>query len=40
MSRSILVLWVRHILRLPKHWPWTSIITHALACLAALPNPG
>jgi hypothetical protein len=30
----------RHILRLPEHWPWTSIITDALARLAALPNPG
>jgi hypothetical protein len=30
----------RHILRLAAHWPWTSIITDALARLAALPNPG
>src|SRR5690606_19357769 len=30
----------RRILRLPAHWPWTSIITDALARLAALPNPG
>ncbi|MFG2250979.1 hypothetical protein [Spirillospora sp. NPDC048823] len=29
----------RHILRLPARWPWTNLITDALARLAALPNP-
>ncbi|MFE2474022.1 IS1380 family transposase [Streptomyces mirabilis] len=30
----------RRILRLARHWPWTSEITAALARLALLPNPG
>jgi hypothetical protein len=30
----------RRILRLAKHWPWTSVINDALQRLAALPNPG
>ena len=30
----------RRILRLAGHWPWTSLITDALARLHALPNPG
>src|SRR5690606_29007653 len=30
----------RRILRLPAHWPWTSIITDALARPAPLPYPG
>ena len=29
----------RH-LRFARHWPWTDVITDALARLAALPNPG
>ncbi|CCK24561.1 ISMsm3, transposase [Streptomyces davaonensis JCM 4913] len=29
----------RRILRLARHWPWTSEITDALARLALLPNP-
>ncbi len=28
----------RH-LRFPRHWPWTSVITDAVARLEALPNP-
>ncbi|MET8136529.1 IS1380 family transposase [Streptomyces sp. NPDC005251] len=30
----------RRILRLARHWPWTSHITAALERLAQLPNPG
>ncbi|MFD4953473.1 IS1380 family transposase [Streptomyces sp. NPDC058451] len=30
----------RRILRLTRHWPWTSHITAALDRLARLPNPG
>ncbi len=30
----------RRILRLARHWPWTSHITAALDRLALLPNPG
>ena len=30
----------RHILRLAKHWPWTHLITEALARLDTHPNPG
>ncbi len=30
----------RRILRLAKHWPWTNLITDALAQLEALPGPG
>ncbi|MGQ4484126.1 IS1380 family transposase [Streptomyces sp. SAS_276] len=30
----------RRILRLARHWPWTSHITTALERLALLPNPG
>ncbi|MEU5093132.1 IS1380 family transposase [Streptomyces sp. NPDC021356] len=30
----------RRILRLARHWPWTSHITAALNRLAELPNPG
>ncbi|MFF4830171.1 IS1380 family transposase [Streptomyces sp. NPDC001312] len=30
----------RRILRLARHWPWTSHITAALDQLAQLPNPG
>jgi hypothetical protein len=30
----------RRILRLARHWPWTSEITDALERLALLPNPG
>ncbi|MEU5093689.1 IS1380 family transposase [Streptomyces sp. NPDC020996] len=30
----------RRILRLARHWPWTSHITTALNRLALLPNPG
>ncbi|GAA2420631.1 hypothetical protein GCM10010421_02420 [Streptomyces glaucus] len=30
----------RRILRLAHHWPWTDVITNALARLEALPNPG
>jgi hypothetical protein len=30
----------RRILRLARHWPWTSHITAALERLALLPNPG
>lgn len=30
----------RRILRLARHWPWTSEITAAVARLALLPNPG
>ncbi|MGW9028055.1 IS1380 family transposase [Streptomyces sp. NPDC055722] len=30
----------RRILRLAKHWPWSDVITSALARLDALPNPG
>ncbi|CBG67269.1 putative transposase [Streptomyces scabiei 87.22] len=30
----------RRILRLARHWPWTSHITAALERLARLPNPG
>jgi hypothetical protein len=30
----------RRILRLARHWPWTSHITAALDRLAQLPNPG
>ncbi|MFJ2607979.1 IS1380 family transposase [Streptomyces sp. NPDC087425] len=30
----------RRILRLARHWPWTSHITAALDRLAELPNPG
>lgn len=30
----------RHTLRLTRHWPWTDVITSALARLDALPNPG
>jgi Transposase DDE domain group 1 len=30
----------RRILRLARHWPWTGLITTALARLQALPNPG
>ncbi|MEU7088412.1 IS1380 family transposase [Streptomyces achromogenes] len=30
----------RRILRLARHWPWTSQITAALERLALLPNPG
>ncbi|MFC5754958.1 IS1380 family transposase [Actinomadura rugatobispora] len=30
----------RRILRIARHWPWTTLITDALARLAALPNPG
>ncbi|MBO8192465.1 IS1380 family transposase [Streptomyces oryzae] len=30
----------RRILRLARHWPWTSVITGALQRLALLPNPG
>ncbi|MFL4901690.1 IS1380 family transposase [Streptomyces sp. MMS24-I2-30] len=30
----------RRILRLAGHWPWTSVITDALARLDVLPNPG
>jgi hypothetical protein len=29
----------RH-LRFARHWPWTNVITDALARLEALPNPG
>src|SRR6266545_2428687 len=29
----------RRILRLARHWPWTGLITTALARLQALPNP-
>ncbi len=29
----------RHILRLDRHWPWTSTITSAVTRLQALPNP-
>lgn len=29
----------RH-LRFARHWPWTDVITDALARLKALPNPG
>ncbi len=29
----------RH-LRFARHWPWTDVITDALARLEALPNPG
>jgi hypothetical protein len=29
----------RH-LRFATHWPWTDVITGALALLEALPNPG
>jgi hypothetical protein len=27
-------------LRFARHWPWTDVITNALARLEALPNPG
>jgi hypothetical protein len=27
-------------LRFPKHWPWTQLITAALARLRTLPDPG
>ncbi|MGW7367056.1 IS1380 family transposase [Streptomyces sp. NPDC054841] len=30
----------RRILRLAEHWPWTNVITSALARLDALPHPG
>ncbi len=30
----------RRILRLAAHWPWTDVISSALARLDALPNPG
>lgn len=30
----------RRTLRLAHHWPWTRLITDALARLDALPNPG
>jgi hypothetical protein len=30
----------RRILRIAAHWPWTDVITSALARLDALPNPG
>ncbi|GAA3368522.1 IS1380 family transposase [Streptomyces sannanensis] len=30
----------RRILRLAQHWPWTDVITSALARLDALPSPG
>ncbi|MFJ5035044.1 IS1380 family transposase [Streptomyces sp. NPDC088560] len=30
----------RRILRLAHHWPWSGVITEALARLEALPNPG
>lgn len=30
----------RRILRFAGHWPWTSVITDALARLDVLPNPG
>ncbi|MFH9073768.1 IS1380 family transposase [Streptomyces alboflavus] len=30
----------RRILRLAKHWPWTNLITDAVARLEALPSPG
>ncbi len=30
----------RRILRIAAHWPWTNVITSALARLATLPNPG
>jgi hypothetical protein len=30
----------RRILRLTRHWPWSSVITDALQRLTALPNPG
>jgi hypothetical protein len=30
----------RRILRLARHWPWTHLITDALARLDTLPNPG
>lgn len=29
----------RH-LRFARHWPWTDVITGAMARLEALPNPG
>ncbi|MFD4048335.1 transposase, partial [Streptomyces sp. NPDC058611] len=29
----------RH-LRFARHWPWTDVITSAIARLDALPNPG
>lgn len=30
----------RRRLRFARHWPWTDVITNALARLEALPNPG
>ncbi|PSK54232.1 hypothetical protein B0E38_03800 [Streptomyces sp. 111WW2] len=30
----------RQYLRFARHWPWTGVITDALARLEALPNPG
>ncbi|MFJ7497811.1 IS1380 family transposase [Streptomyces sp. NPDC097727] len=30
----------RRYLRFARHWPWTDVITDALARLEALPNPG
>ncbi len=30
----------RRWLRLPARWPWTAVISHAIARLHALPNPG
>ncbi|MFB7212373.1 transposase [Streptomyces sp. NPDC056255] len=30
----------RQHLRFARHWPWTDMITDALARLEALPNPG
>ena len=30
----------RRYLRFARHWPWTGVITDALARLEALPNPG
>ena len=30
----------RRWLRLPARWPWTTVISHAIVRLHALPNPG
>ncbi|HEX4249856.1 MAG TPA: transposase, partial [Pseudonocardia sp.] len=30
----------RRVLRLPRHWPWTDVITTAFTRLQVLPKPG
>ncbi|QHY94194.1 hypothetical protein SSPS47_03495 [Streptomyces sp. S4.7] len=39
-ARQLVTTGRRRILRLARHWPWTSHITAALERLALLPNPG